>query len=315
MATKTAPRPAGTPASGGPWTARPAPAWRAPPPTSPAAPCAARTRPGSGAAGPGGPHIGQLATRLHCGAHAVLGGTHHSTTATPPAPARQVRPNRPGRPTAAVSSGASHQRQRKHQPDAAAHQRHGLGAHGVARLVGQQGRHGGRHGPCALQAHGPRAARPAGRPAAASRLPAANTSRPKTMTRLRPSRSDARPRATATAPASGRRCPWPGRCGPGRRHRGTAPPPARTPAAPGTGPACAGQKCRPATGWRDAPRASWWWTPGRWQTGKQKIQTRRGPIRRAGGKPAIVPDHAARLGRLARGARVTGASRKTRQPG
>ena len=39
-----------------------------------------------------------------------------------------------------------HQGQRKHQRDAAPHQRHGLGAHLVARLVGQQGCDRCRHG-------------------------------------------------------------------------------------------------------------------------------------------------------------------------
>jgi hypothetical protein len=36
-----------------------------------------------------------------------------------------------------------HERNGKHQADAAAHERHGLGAHAVARLVGQQRRDGG----------------------------------------------------------------------------------------------------------------------------------------------------------------------------
>ena len=58
----TAPRAGGYTCQWWSFPARPAPAWLARPPTSTAARCAARTRPGSGAANQGAPHIGQAAT-------------------------------------------------------------------------------------------------------------------------------------------------------------------------------------------------------------------------------------------------------------
>jgi hypothetical protein len=234
-----------------------APGWR---PTWPAAPHAAQTRQSPGAArarvaqhvGQAPPGLVDLCCKGSCGV------TPQITTATPARASTAVSQNRPARPTAAASSGASHQRECKHQPDAGPHQGHGLGADFVTGLVRQQGRDRGRHRPCALQRAADDQPVQAGGHAPPAKLPAANTSRPMMMTRLRPKpvRGHAK-RKSAAAPASGHKCPWPGPRGPGHLRPGSGPPPAQTPAAPETAPACAWQRSWPASHWRAAPGASW----------------------------------------------------------
>src|SRR5665647_450543 len=73
----------------------------------------------------------------------------------------------------------------------------------------------------------------------------------------------------AENPGSAHKCPWPSRPAPGHRHRGIWRLPGQTPAAPQTGPACAGQKSRPAKRWRAARWRSWRWT---WQKGRRRQQ-------------------------------------------
>jgi hypothetical protein len=127
------------------------------------------------------------------GASACCTGSGGTTTAP-----RRCRP-RPAQRSArtapqaecAASSGASHQRQRKHRPMLMPTSAMALVRTLVARLVGQQRRDGGRHRARALQraAHEqPMTAGQRRHQAAGGKPPAART-----MTRLRPKRSDAMP--------------------------------------------------------------------------------------------------------------------------
>ena len=195
--------------------------------------------PGSGAANQGAPTSARRPGARF--GSAGSGGTHHTTTATPARASAQVRPNRPDRPSAAVSTGRP-PGHGKHQPDAAAHQRHGLGAHGIARLVGQQRRHGAdtRLRPAAPAHQQTRSkVRQRGQQAAARK-----TNRPSTITACQSGQTPC-PAAAAAPPASGHKCPWPAPPAQGRPRQGTCGPPAQTRAAPGTGPACARQKSAP----------------------------------------------------------------------
>jgi hypothetical protein len=89
--------------------------------------------------------------------------------------------------------------------------------------------------------------------------------------RLAAHRSEAMPKGNCSMrPASARRCPSPGRSGPGCRRPGSAAPPAQTPAAPGTAPACAARRWTPASRWRGARARSCWWNRGPARCGWQR---------------------------------------------
>ena len=96
------------------------------------------------------PQIGQAATRC-IGVACGLRRHHPQHDGHARQRQRAGEPEQPRQPDSRRQGRRRHQRDGEHQPDAAAHQRHGLGAHGVARLVGQQRRHGRRDGPGTLQ--------------------------------------------------------------------------------------------------------------------------------------------------------------------
>lgn len=136
-------------------------------------------------------HVGQAAARrvrVACG----LGGTTQSTTAMPASASAQVSPKMPGRPKRAASGGAA--------TSATANISPMLPPTRAMALVRTPSRvwSASRAVTAAETAPAPCSARPSSSPpsesaSAASRLPAANTSRPSTMTRLRPKRSEAMP--------------------------------------------------------------------------------------------------------------------------
>ena len=100
-----------------------------------------------------GPHLGharQTTLRRNGMAHRL--GWHHPQHHGNTRQGQRAGQTKQARQTDERSEhGGQHQRQRKHQPDAAAHQRHGLGTHTIAGLVGQQGSDRRRHSPGTLQ--------------------------------------------------------------------------------------------------------------------------------------------------------------------
>ena len=122
-------------------------------------------------------------------------GVHSSTMAMPPSASAAVSPNRPDSPNQPASGGAAMSEMANISPM--------LMPTSAMPLVrtSSRVRSASSAVTAADTAPAPCSARPIISPwmlpaSAASTLPAANTSRPATMTRLRPSRSDARPSGT-----------------------------------------------------------------------------------------------------------------------